>query len=214
MQFFRYLRVRNMAIKDEIEGFRRGRIRNEAERLFYERGFSKTSMDAIADSLQTAKPFIYGSYASKGEILFDIHLRVVNLVMAAVDAALKEKGSPAANLRMYALRMTDVVLSNQAAVAVYFREESTLEAKHLRKINDIKGKIDSGIAKLITAGVESGEFDVEDPRMAALAIVGMISWCYTWYRSDGRLDAAAIGERMATHALGIVGARRRATKER
>jgi AcrR family transcriptional regulator len=201
-----------MAIKEEIETFRRERIRNEAERLFYERGFSRTSMDAIADSLQTAKPFIYGSYASKGDILFDIHLRVANLVMAAVEASLEEKGSPTENLRAFALRLTDIVLSNQAGIAVYFREEGNLAPKQLRKIADIKGKIDSGISRLITAGLVTGDFDVSDPRMAALAIVGMINWIYTWYRSDGRLDGPAIGERMATYALGIAGARRR--KER
>jgi AcrR family transcriptional regulator len=201
-----------MAIKEEIETFRRDRIRNEAERLFYERGFSRTSMDAIADSLHTAKPFIYGSYASKGDILFDIHLRVANLTMAAVETALREKGSPADNLRAFARRLTDIVLGNQAAIAIYFREENNLAPKQLRKIADIKGKIDSGLAKLIAAGLVTGEFEVSDPRMAALAIFGMINWTYTWYRSDGRLDAAAIGERMATHALGIVGARRR--KER
>ncbi|HEY8709449.1 MAG TPA: helix-turn-helix domain-containing protein [Burkholderiaceae bacterium] len=60
-----------MAIKDEIELFRKDRIRGQAERLFYERGFRGTSMDAIAESLDATKPFLYVSYPKKTDILYD-----------------------------------------------------------------------------------------------------------------------------------------------
>lgn len=199
--------VARPTIKDEIEVFRKDRIRGEAERLFYERGFSGTSMDAIAESVQATKPFIYGSYASKADILYDIHLRVVQRVFDAIDSARREPGTHTQNLRAFALRLTDLVLSNQAAVAVYFREEGSIPPRQLKKINDLKGRIDDGIASLLTEGAQKGEFKVGDPRTAALAIGGMIGWSYTWYRRDGRLDAATLGQRMAEYALRIAGAR-------
>ncbi len=195
------------AIRDEIEHFRRGRIRGEAERLFYERGFSNTSMDAIAESVQATKPFIYGSYASKADILVDIHLRVVESVWRAIDEARREGGRARDNLASFARRLTRLVLDHQAAVAVYFREESALPARQLKKVNDLKGRIDEAIADLLQQGTASGDFRVDDPHTAALAIGGMISWSYTWYRDGGRLDAAALADRMAQYALRIAGAR-------
>jgi hypothetical protein len=53
--------------------------------------------------------------------------------------------------------------------------------------------------------VAAGEFKVDDVRSASLAIGGMISWIYVWYRPDGRLTPEAIGERMATYTLRLVG---------
>ena len=195
------------SFKAEMQVLKKDRIRGEAERLFYERGFSGTSMDAIAESMQATKPFIYGSYASKGDILFDIHLSVVQRVFDAVEAARGENGSPAAGLRDFARRLTTLVLANQAAVAVFFREEGAITAKQIKRINDLKSSVDDGIAALLDEGVAAGEFDVEDTRTAALAIGGMIGWSYTWYRADGRLDAATIAEHMASYAMRIAGLR-------
>lgn len=194
-------------IKQEIETFRKDRIRIEAEKLFYERGFSGTSMDAIAESMRATKPFIYGSYASKADILFDIHLHVVDTVVEATEWAAKLPGSATENLRAFAIRLTDLVLRNREAVAVFFREEWSLSNQQIRKINDHKGEIDAGILALLQRGVDTGEFRVDDPRIAALAIGGMISWCYVWYRPDGRLGADQVGEHMATYALRVAGAR-------
>ena len=111
-----------MTIKQEIESFKKDRIRGQAERLFYERGFRGTSMDAIAESLHATKPFLYGAYQKKTDILFDIHLRVVQRSLDAIDTARASPGTPAEKLRRFALRLTDVTLSNQAAVAIFFRE--------------------------------------------------------------------------------------------
>ena len=195
-----------MTIKQEIESFKKDRIRGQAERLFYERGFRGTSMDAIAESLHATKPFLYGAYQKKTDILFDIHLRVVQRSLDAIDGARASPGTPTERLRRFALRLTDVTLSNQAAVAIFFREEASIPARQLRRINDLKGQIDDGIAALLAEGVAAGEFTIADTRTAALAIGGMISWGYTWYRAAGRLDVAAIAEHMADYALRIAGA--------
>ena len=196
-----------MAIKEEIELFKKDRIRGQAELLFYERGFRGTSMEAIAESLHATKPFLYGSYQKKTDILFDIHMRVVQRALEAIDTARASSGTPTEKLRRFAMLLTDVTLGNQAAVAIFFREEASIPARQLRRINDIKGRIDDGIAGLLAEGVAAGEFSIADTRTAALAIGGMISWAYTWYRVSGRLDVAAIAERMAECTLRIAGVR-------
>jgi AcrR family transcriptional regulator len=199
--------VATTSFRAQMQLLKKDRIRGEAERLFYERGFSGTSMDAIAESMQATKPFIYGSYASKGDILFDIHLSVVHRVFDAVETARRENALPSEGLRDFARRLTTLVLENQAAVAVFFREEGAITPRQLKRINDLKSNVDDNIAALLDEGVATGEFDVEDTRTAALAIGGMISWSYTWYRDDGRLDAATIAEHMASYAMRIAGLR-------
>ena len=197
---------RTNTIRDQMESFKRERIRDQAEKLFYEHGFSGTSMDALAESLRATKPFVYGAYAKKTDILFDIHMTVVQRTADALEAAHAASGTPSDKLALFARRLTEVTLSNQAAVAIFFREEVSIPPKQLRKINDLKGKIDDRLAALLQSGIDGGEFHIADVRVAALAIGGMISWAYTWYRANGRLDIATIGTHMADYALRMAGA--------
>jgi AcrR family transcriptional regulator len=197
--------ARTSTIRDEIDSFKRERIRGHAERLFYLNGFSGTTMDAIAESLHATKPFLYGAYAKKTDILVDIHLSVVQRILDALESARASSGTARAKLERVARKLTAMTLENQAAVAIYFREETSIPARQTRKINDIKGRIDESLSALLSEGVSSGEFKVDDVRLAALALVGMISWSYTWYRSDGRLDIDSIGDQMARYALRLAG---------
>ncbi|HYF58122.1 MAG TPA: TetR/AcrR family transcriptional regulator [Burkholderiaceae bacterium] len=196
-----------MAIRDELKSFKKERILEEAERLFYERGFRGTSMDAIAESLDMTKPFVYGAYERKVDILVDIYLRAVNRSLETIRQAREAGGSPTQQLRRFALRFTGVVIANQPGTAVFFREESSIPQETLREINALKGRFDDELAALIADGVAAGEFSVADPRTATLAIGGMISWAYVWYRKDGRLQPDDIGAHMAAYALRLAGVR-------
>ncbi len=56
-------------MRDEITAYKRERILGEAVKLFYERGFSGTTLDDIAGALGVTKPFIYTHFRSKVELL-------------------------------------------------------------------------------------------------------------------------------------------------
>jgi TetR/AcrR family transcriptional regulator, cholesterol catabolism regulator len=198
-----------MTIRDDIRLLKKERILMEAERLFYERGFRGTSLDAIAESLDMSKPFIYGAYERKANILVDIYLRAVNRSLETIRGAREDGGTPTEQLRRFALRFTEVVIANQPGVAVFFREEASIPPESVRRINDLKGQFDNELAELIEAGVAAGEFRIADARMATLAIGGMMSWVYIWYRPGGRLQPAQIAESMSSYALRIVDARER-----
>lgn len=199
--------ARANSIRSEFETLKKERIRGSAEQLFYERGFCGTTMEAIADSLRATKPFLYGSYAKKTDILVDIHMSVVLRILQAIESARASSGTASEKLRQFAHGLTGMTLANQAAVAIYFREEASLPPRQLRKINDVKGRIDESLAGLLQEGVDAGEFQLADVRLAALAIGGMISWTYTWYRPNGRLDIPAIADQMSEYALRLAGAR-------
>ena len=197
--------VKTMTIREEMDSFKRERIRGHAEQLFYVNGFSGTTMEAIAESLHATKPFLYGAYAKKIDILVDIHLSVVQRILDAIDSTRASNGTVTAKLERVARKLTALTLENQAAVAIYFREETSIPPRQTRKINEIKGRIDESLAALLAEGVATGEFRVDDVRLTALALGGMISWSYTWFRSNGRLDVDAIGEHMARYALRLAG---------
>ncbi len=104
-----------------------------------------------------------------------------------------------------------MVLSRQANIAIYFREEKNLAPDALAEINALRKKFDRVLSNLLAEGVAAGEFDVKDVNLAALAIGGMISWAYTWHRPEGRLPLEDMCERMADLALQMVGVRSKVT---
>jgi AcrR family transcriptional regulator len=195
------------AMREEILAYKRERILEEAVKLFYERGFTGTTLDDIAAELGVTKPFIYTHFRSKTDLLAAICMPTIELSLEAVTRAAKGAGSPTERLYRAIVDFTQVVLSRQANIAIYFREEKNLAPDALGEINTLRKQFDRVLSKLLAEGVEGGEFDIKDVSLAALAIGGMISWAYTWHRPDGRLALDDMCERMADLALQMVGAR-------
>jgi AcrR family transcriptional regulator len=195
------------AMREEILAYKRERILEEAVKLFYERGFTGTTLDDIAAELGVTKPFIYTHFRSKTELLAALCRPTIELSLEAVSRAAKSDGSPTDRLRRAIVDFTQVVLSRQANIAIYFREEKSLEPEALAEINALRKKFDRVLSNLLSEGVAAGEFDIKDANLAALAIGGMISWAYTWHRPEGRLALSEMCERMADLALQMVGAR-------
>jgi len=99
-----------------------------------------------------------------------------------------------------------VILQRQANIAVYFREEKNLSKSGLDEINALRKRFDKTLSQLLVEGEASGEFTIPDASVAALAIGGMVSWAYTWHRTDGRLSVDEVCLNMAALALQMVGA--------
>ena len=198
-------------MRDEILAYKRERILQEAVTLFYERGFTGTTLDDIAHELGVTKPFIYTHFRSKTDLLAALCTPTIELSLDAVTRAAKGPGSPTERLHRAIVDFTQVVLSRQANIAIYFREEKNLSPEALAEINTLRKKFDRVLSKLLADGMAAGEFDVKDVSLAALAIGGMISWAYTWHRPEGRLALDDMCERMAGLALQMVGAHSKVT---
>jgi len=194
-------------MRDEILAYKRERILEEAVKLIYQRGFTATTLDDIAAELGVTKPFIYTHFRSKTDLLAALCTPTIELSLDAVTRAAKGPGLPRDRLYRAIVDFTQVVLSRQANIAIYFREEKHLSPNALNEINTLRKKFDRVLSKLLSEGIAAGEFDIKDVSLTALAIGGMISWAYTWHRPEGRLALDDMCERMADLALQMVGAR-------
>ena len=55
----------------------------------------------------------------------------------------------------------------------------------------------------------AGEFSVDDVQLASLAIGGIVSWSYVWYRPKGRLSPAETADCVADLVMAMVQPARR-----
>lgn len=192
-------------MREEIHAYKRERILEEAVKLFYERGFNGTTLDDIAAELGVTKPFIYTHFRSKVELLAALCTPTIEMSLAAVENAAKGPGTPTQRLRRAIADFAQVILSRQANIAIFFREEKNLAPDALEEITRLRKRFDRKLSNLLAEGVAAGEFTVNDVSLTALAIGGMISWAYTWHRPNGRLTIAELAEHMADLTLRMVG---------
>jgi AcrR family transcriptional regulator len=194
-------------MREEISAYKKERILEEAVKLFYERGFSGTTLDDIAGKLGVTKPFIYTHFRSKVELLEAICRPTIEMSLQAISKAAQQEGRASDRLFQGVIDFTSVVLQRQGNIAVYFREEKNLSAVGLDGINALRKRFDRVLSELLEEGSAAGEFQIDDIRVAALAIGGMVSWAYTWYQPSGRLSIDDVGAKLAHFALQMVGAR-------
>jgi TetR/AcrR family transcriptional regulator, cholesterol catabolism regulator len=194
-------------MREEITAYKRERILEEAVKLFYERGFSGTTLDDIAGKLGVTKPFIYTHFRSKVELLEAICRPTIEMSLEAIARAAQRPGTPSARLFDGIVDFSKVVLRRQANIAVYFREEKHLSEAGLAEINTLRKRFDRVLSELLEEGARAGEFSIADIRLAALAIGGMVSWAYTWYQPAGRLPIDEVGAKLARFALQLAGVR-------
>ena len=192
-------------MREEISAYKRERILEEAVKLFYERGFSGTTLDDIAGKLGVTKPFIYTHFRSKVELLESICRPTIEMSLGAIAQAAEQPGTASERLYRGVIDFSKVVLQRQANIAVYFREEKNLSATGLDDINALRKRFDRVLSDLLQEGARAGEFTIADVRVAALAIGGMVSWAYTWYQPNGRLSIDEVGAKLARFAVQMVG---------
>lgn len=193
-------------IRAEVLALKRERTLTAAVELFYEAGYDNTTLDAVAERLGVTKPFIYSHFRSKSELLAEICARGISLSLDAMNSVTSLDVSATEKLALLARRFVIAVLEAQKFIAIFSREEKNLAPEDLARINEMRRDFDRKLTSLLRQGVADGEFDLPDPHIAALAIGGMVSWAYVWYRPSGRLELDQVAEQMAALILAMVNA--------
>ena len=197
----------SLGIKDEIAALKRERTIAAAVELFYEHGYENTTLEAVAEKLGVTKPFIYAHFGSKAELLAEICGRGISSSLKAIDNALALRASPTKRLKVLAETFVTSVLENQMHIAIFAREEKNLAKADFARISEMRRTFDKKLLHLLNTGLESGEFEMQDPPLAALAIGGMVSWAYVWYRPKGRMTVAELADKLSDLILATVGAK-------
>ena len=197
--------IPSLKIRDEVSALKRERTIGSAVDLFYEHGYENTTLEAVAERLGVTKPFIYANIGSKGELLSEICSRGIASALQAIDSVLDTPASPTESLTELGRRFVIAVLESQKHIAIYTREEKNLAADDARRIGEMRREFDAKLTRLLEKGIASGEFHLEDARIAALSIGGMVSWSYVWYRPQGRLNLSDVAEHMTRLILALAG---------
>jgi AcrR family transcriptional regulator len=196
-----------VGIREQIDTLKRQRILEEARRLFFSLGYHRTTMEAIADAVDMGKPFLYRHFRNKLDLLVELYDEAIALSEAALERALADRTDSRETIRRFVRNYAQVVVNQREIVAIFFRENVNVPESELERIDEHKRAFDRKLAAVIQRGMDEGAFAVDNARLAAYAVVGMVNWAYQWYREGGRLSPSELGDVFADYALRILDAR-------
>jgi len=168
------------------------RIMLAAADAFAERGFHATTTRDIASRAGLSPAGVYVHFASKEVLLFELsrrgHARARDLLVAAADAA----PNPTEALRAIIGGFSRWHAEHYELGRIVQFEFRHLSPEHREAVLGLSKDIDAVVAGVLRDGVATGEFEVDDVPVTALALLSMAIDVARWYAPDVRRTPAAI----------------------
>lgn len=187
---------------------RRSEIVKAAVTLFRERGYRRTALSDIAESIGTERATLYYYFSSKEEILNEAVTPVV-LRNTAIVEELRDSLEPVPQkLRHLIVGLLTSYAENFPLLFLYLEENLSHVAEsregwaaEMRRVNQ---RYVGALEEIIGEGIADGTLrPLADPRILANGLMGTVSWTHRWFNPlHSSTDAAAIGEAYADLLLG------------
>jgi AcrR family transcriptional regulator len=113
----------------EVSATTRERILDISLELFTDQGYDKTSLRQIAERLGFTKAAIYYHFASKGDILMALHMRLHDFGREALHALGDDSASPERWMDLLD-QLIDQMLQQRALFILHERNQAAIEALH------------------------------------------------------------------------------------
>ena len=176
---------------------RRQAIIDTSARVFARRGYHATGINDLCAANDLGKGAFYHYIGSKEELLAAIHDRVMDEVMLGADRVAVTGGSPSEQLAMLGDELLDVIHRYPDHVWVFLHEFPALTGERAEQFRGRRREYERRVEMVIRAGVDSGEFRDVDPKLTALAWLGMHNYTYLWLKPGGRLSARDVAKPFA-----------------
>ncbi len=176
---------------------RREEIVDTSAHVFARQGYHATSLNELCAATGLGKGALYHYIGSKEELLAAIHDRVMDEVMAGADRVASSAASPSAQLSALGDELLDVIHRYPDHVWVFLHEFPALTGERAEQFRVRRREYERRVEAILRAGVDAGEFRELDPRLTAMAWLGMHNYTYLWLKPEGRLSSRDIARPFA-----------------
>lgn len=179
-------------------------VRAEARRLFARHGYAAVSMRQIAAAVGVQAGALYAYTPDKQALLHDLLDSHMQELLAAWQD--DPAAPPLTRLEAFVRFHIGFSLDHSDAVFLSYMELRNLTPQNHRRIADLRGRYESALETILRDGIAAGVMRLDDPKLATMALIAMLTGVTNWYREGGRLDRRRIGDIYWGLARGAVGA--------
>jgi TetR/AcrR family transcriptional regulator, cholesterol catabolism regulator len=176
---------------------RREAIIDTSAHVFARQGYHATGITELCAANDLGKGALYHYIGSKEELLAAIHDRVMDEVMLGADRVAAAGGAPSAQLEMLGDELLDVIHRYPDHVWVFLHEFPALTDQRAEQFRVRRREYEHRVEAVVQAGIDTGEFRAVDPRLTALAWLGMHNYTYLWLKPSGPLTARDVAKPFA-----------------
>jgi AcrR family transcriptional regulator len=184
------------------------RLLEAAADAFAAKGFHATTTRDIASRAGLSPAGVYVHFASKEDLLFQLsragHEAARDMLVAAAETA----ATPTDALRSIMRQFAQWHAEHFRVARIVQYEFQNLTPEHREAVLGLRKDIDAVVRDVITAGVASAEFAVEDVPETTLALMSMAVDVARWYDPEIRRTPESIGLTYGDLGLRLVAAAR------
>jgi AcrR family transcriptional regulator len=148
--------------------------------LFDRVGYHGASMQMLADEVGLGKPTLYHYFASKTDILYEMHQLHIDALIKAMDSH-DVDAQPGELLERACAATLQQIAQHPGYVRAFMDHYTELQGKQRADMRKRRAEYFARLTDIINAGMGSSKFQRVDPELTALAFVGMCNWAYRWY---------------------------------
>lgn len=172
------------------------RVREAALRLFAQNGYAAVSMRKIAAEVGVQAGALYNYTPDKQTLLYELMRAHMEELLAAWDARAPADGMAGGTARdaLEAFTRFHIRFNTRRAEAVFvsYMELRNLTPENFNVIEGLRRDYETRAEAILRRGVAEGRFAVAEPRIAAMALIAMLTGVNTWFREGGRLSLAEV----------------------
>jgi len=183
------------------------RIRAAALRLIARDGFAAVSMRQIAGEVGLQVGALYNHVADKQSLLVVLMREHLEALLGALEAERLGEMAPVAALERFVRFHIRYHATRPDEVFIAYMELRNLAPEEFAGIEVLRRRYEDGLQAVLSRGAEAGVFEVQDARVATMAVIAMLTGVTTWFRPEGRLKLDEVEEIYVDMVRKAVGAR-------
>ena len=178
-------------------------ILDAASRVFRRLGYHQATLEDIAKEVGINRATLYYYVADKADLLIAILDEPVHNMTRDLREIIAGEQTAETKMRRAIEQHMKALDENYPELFVFLAENMhLLTIGRDRDIQKNAREYGNLMTSIIAEGVAAREFrDDVDPRLAMLAVIGMMNWSHRWYDPDGRHSMRAIAQQFEALAL-------------
>lgn len=190
-------------------------IRDEAAKLFFERGYDATTLRQVAAAAGLKVGSLYNHIESKEDLLQQIMGSIIDDLLERVQASVAEVESLDPIDRLQAALAGHLAFHAERAQQVFIGNAELRSLPQEARDNVVKkrAEYEAFLAKLVDDAGAAGVAEVIDSKIHVYSFVAQATHVASWYRPGGRLELSEIVRiytRLALRELNVADADERA----
>jgi TetR/AcrR family transcriptional regulator, cholesterol catabolism regulator len=173
---------------------RRDEVIRVAARLFAAKGYHATTLDQIAEEIGITKPALYYYITNKEDILRTIINRMLEPMQEVVIAGQSELPPKEKMRRMMRILILSAAERKETTLLA-FEQANILPKRSRDALRRRQKEVERSMEQTLKEGVEKGDFQVSDVKMATFAILAVSNWLYRWYNPERGISPEEIADR-------------------